>query len=284
MTLYVPFPSGTDPEARIVADWAEFTALAGRGGLKVGDLKSALSVEGVDNPDMIEQQVWTELRSRAVLHGELWPLRLEGSRLIRRRQPPVPIELHRFLCCLGMGVLEAEDRGLFELVVAEILPAITATESIHIGHPASTGMSASFRDRVKYYCEQSGILPEEVGREPLPSDNDMGVDAVTWMPFADGRSGYVHFLAQCATGANWPQKTQDIVIATWMRHIHWGVPPVRVFAVPFVIVTTNERWVRLCNEAGVLLDRPRLLELYATLGKVSDLLPILESRVAALAA
>lgn len=284
MTLQVPFPEGTEPVVAKVADWVEFTALAGRGGFKFGDLKSALATESVDNIDMVVEQVWSELQVRAGLHGDHWPLRLEGSRLIKRRQSAVSVDLHRFLCCLGMGLLEAEDRNLFELVVAELLQALTSSTSLHIGHPASDGMDSSFRERVRLYCSTARMLAEEIGAEPLASDNDLGIDAVTWMPFNDPRSGYLHFLAQCATGANWRQKTQDIVIATWRRHLQWGVPPVRVFAVPFVVVTTNERWLRLCDEAGLILDRPRLLELSVRAGAVSPLLGRLRDRVEALAA
>lgn len=284
MSLQAPFPEGPDPDTRAVADWVEFTALTGRGGFKVGDLKSAVAVEDIDDPDLLEQQVWNELKTRAKLHGENWPLRLQGARLIRRRQSRVSVDLHRFLCCLGMGILEPEDRGLFELVVSELLPALTGHRSLHIGHPASAGMDASFRKRVEAYCTQAGMLPGEIIAEPLPTDNDLGVDAVTWLPFSDGRSGYLHFLVQCATGANWMDKTQDIVIATWNRHVNWGVPPVRLFAVPFVIVTTDERWLRLCGEAGLVLDRPRLLELSTRLGGPSALLPMLRRRVASFAA
>lgn len=284
MALVAPFPSGAQPDLGAVTDWVEFSAINSRSAFKRGDLKSAISVEGISNEGTLEEQVWVALKVREGLHAQLWPFKIDGPRLVRRKPCPVPSDLYRYLCCMGMGLVDDEDRKLFELVIAEVLPALTRHPSMHIGHPASEGMAPSFRARVAAYAAASRMLTEEVKDDPPSTDNDFGIDAVSWMPFADARSGYLHFLAQCATGANWEDKTLDIHVKNWQRHIFWGVDPVRVFAVPFVVTVTNVKWLRLCGEAGLILDRPRILELYSRLGMGTRLLPAIKRRVAALAA
>ncbi len=120
------------------------------------------------------------------------------------------------------------------------------------------------------------IVDEEFLRAPLPSDRDLGIDAASWFPFKDGRSGYLHFLVQCATGDDWDTKLSELHLEKLRRHVNWAVTPVRIFSVPFVITAVPAQWVRLCTEAGLVLDRPRLLEL----DKRHALTPALAAEVA----
>ena len=284
MSLEAPFPTGPDPRPEVVADWVEFQALARRSSFKRGDLKSALASEDLRDPDLIEQLVWTELVRRSEMFGDLWPLRLGGPRLSRRSPVPGSLAAYRFLCCLGMGLIDAEDRGYFELLVAELLSDLSGHRSMHIGAPASSGMPTSFRERVTLYADAAGFLPEQRLSSPLPDDKDLGVDAVTWKPFRDGRSGYLHFLAQCATGEDWKTKFDDLRLSNWELHLVWGVPPVRVFAVPFTImVKNNVKWLRTCAAAGLVLDRPRLVEIASRVPLSSALERTLRRRVEQLA-
>lgn len=262
MTLQPPsFPVGDRPAVGAVADWCEVVSLTRSNAFKRGDLKSAIGIENVVDAETVEQEVWYELERRVELFGSRWPLRLTGPRLSRRSPSPVPLALYRFLCLLGIGVLDASDRTLFEIVTAALMTPLTSHAALHIGAPASSGMDSSFRERVKSYASNSGLLPTEIKSSPLPADKDLGVDAVTWLPFADNRGAYLHFLTQCATGADWEDKLHDINLEVWKDHIHWGVTPVRVFAVPFVLTLPEAKWVRTARKGGLILDRPRLVEL-----------------------
>jgi len=79
------------------------------------------------------------------------------------------------------------------------------------------------------------------------------------MSFADGRGCYVHFMGQCATGADWREKLTELNPLKWKDHINWAVPPVRFFATPFVLL--HEEFRRRSLDGGLILDRPRLMML-----------------------
>jgi hypothetical protein len=285
MPLQPPsFPIGDHPDVGAVADWCEFVALARTNAFKRGDLKSAISLENLADGEAVEQDVWYELERRAELFGNRWPLRVTGLRLSRRSPSPVPLSLYRFFCLLGIGILDASDRTLFELVITQLLVPLTGHPALHIGAPASVGMDPSFRERVKFYATDSGLLKTEIKSSPLPTDKDLGVDAVTWLPFSDNRGAYLHFLAQCSTGSDWEGKLHDIDLEVWKDHVHWGVTPVRIFAVPFVITLPEAKWVRTSHKGGLILDRPRLVELATRVRLPSSLISELTTRVNTLAA
>jgi hypothetical protein len=256
-----PFPVGQTPAIGEMADWVEFVTLSRETPFKRGDLQPALAQENIDDADTTEQDVWHELERRGDLFGQNWPLRISGNRITRRRPSPVPLALYRFLCLLSFGPLEGKDRTLFEVVVAMVISPFTGRPGLHIGAPASKGMDPSFRERVKRYGELSGLLPTEIKAAPLSDDKDLGVDAVTWFSFADPRGAHLHFLVQCATGEDWEDKLHDIDLKVWQDHIAWGVSPVRAFAVPLVLALPEAKWVRTARKGGLILDRPRLIEL-----------------------
>lgn len=256
-----PFPEGTSPDVREVADWVEFAALAERKAFKRGDLKSAIAIESVEAPEVLEEATWHELTRRAEVMGRLWPLRLVGSRISQRSPSPIPRDFYRFFCLLGFRSVDQVDRTLFEVVVANVIAPLTGRPGLHVGAPASEGMDPSFRKRVAFYAAEAGLAPMEIKDEPLPHDKDLGLDAVTWLVFMDGRGAELHFMVQCATGADWDTKLHDIELEVWKDHIHWGVRPVRVFAVPFLLILPQSKWIRTSRKGGLILDRARLVEL-----------------------
>lgn len=254
------FPVGDKPTVREVADWVELTALMKGTPFKRGDLKSAISQESIGSPDLLEEQVWNEIVGRSEVFAARWPLKLASDRL-RPRSSVRNVELYKYLCVLGLGQLDAEDRTLFEEVVEALLSLPMRGNALRIGAPASQGLSGSFRERVTHYANSSGLLAGEVLKAPLSQDKDLGLDVVSWLPFSDRRGGYLHFLIQCATGADWEDKLTDIDLNVWMRHINWAVPPVRVFSVPMTLLLTEDKWIRVSDAGGLVLDRPRLHEL-----------------------
>ena len=279
-----PFPVATRPDPGEIADWVEFVTLSRTSAFKRGDLKSAIGQEDLESADVLEEETWFELQQRADVFGGQWPLRLIGNRLDRRRPSPVALGLYRFLCLLGFASLEPEDRKVFEQVVSALVEPLTGQAALNIGHPASHGMDPSFRNRVRLYAEQSGLLEAEIKGPLLADDKDLGVDVVTWLPFHDGRGAYLHFLVQCATGPRWTDKLHDIEVDVWRGHINWGVAPVRVFALPSVVSQPGAKWVRTAQKGGLILDRPRLAELSLRITFPVDLARAVRARVNLLAA
>lgn len=253
-----PFPAGRRPTPYRVADWVELSALSRRTAFKRGDLKSALAIEDVKDPDALEEAVWSVLGNRASIFGEQWPLTLRGNLLTARTNRSSRAKtIYKYFCLLGLGNIEDQDRRLFELLVYEVLKVNFEGNALHVGAPASAGMDPSFRVRVAQYATVSKLGRLEVGHEPLPDDKDLGLDVVAWIPNKDGRGGDLHFLVQCATGADWSEKLNDLNLRKWTPHINWAVP-VRVFCVPMTLPATGDEWIRASLEAGLVLDRPRL--------------------------
>ncbi|WP_146048081.1 MULTISPECIES: hypothetical protein [unclassified Microbacterium] len=260
MTIDLAFPAGEGPDFREVADWCEYTALTQTADFKRGDLKSAISRENISSADLLEEQAWAELTTRAGLFGATWPLELDGSRLRRAAATEDARTLYRYLCLLGMGQLDNVDRKLFEEIVRAIFAVTFGENTMRIGHPASAGMSTSFRERAKHYATAAGLTSSEYLNDPLPDDKDLGLDVVSWHGTGDNRGGELHFLVQCATGKNWPEKGDDIHLGTISPHLNWAVTPVRVFCIPAVAHLPEQQWIRFCRRAGLVLDRPRLIE------------------------
>jgi len=256
------FPTGDKPEVAEVADWCECVALVEQGvDFKRGDLKSAIAQEDIASPEILEEQVWAELIARAQIFGDRWPLVLETNRIRLRDDLSTDIvDLYRYLCLLGLGQAESDDRVLFEELVREIIGSRIGPSAVRVGHPASEGASRSFRERISDYAARSGLKRLEIGAPPFSNDKDLGLDVVFWLPSSDGRGADLHFLVQCATGRNWDSKLDDINLKEWSSHLNWAVPPVRIFCVPNVIRLTEERWIRTSSRAGWIVDRPRLIE------------------------
>jgi hypothetical protein len=103
-----------------------------------------------------------------------------------------------------------------------------------------------------------------LGREPLASYNDAGVDVVVWWHFADGRAGSPVLLAQCTVQRRWERKLRDIPTRLWERWVDFSAgPPQTALVIPFADRLDSRTWDDRTLEAGVIIDRRRLLELLA---------------------
>lgn len=252
-----PFPS--DDDIPILADWVELATMGGQHPLTRGKLRTTMGRESVGAADRRTDETWLELTRRAKIQAKGWPLKLDGDTLSVARSDSALI-FHYFLCAVSLGQnIDNAGRQLFEHCVSDVTAGLTLNHALRIGFPRTGGMPHSFREAVSLYCRLSG---ESVVAPPPGTDNDLGLDVASWRLFSDGRGGYLHFVGQCATGADWFEKLGDLDIRVWSDHVNWAVTPVRFFATPFVIPI--ERWRRSCLKGGLVLDRPRLLELATT--------------------
>ena len=102
----------------------------------------------------------------------------------------------------------------------------------------------------------------EVGPRVLNSYNDGGVDVVAWWRFADGRAGSPVLLAQCTVQLEWGEKVDDVPVELWKKWIDFEtVPPQTALVIPFAVDRTSEQWANRTVQAGVIVDRVRLIEL-----------------------
>jgi hypothetical protein len=243
-----------------MADWVELCASVSPPFL-LGTLQSGLarSDELTGDPASVSGQVWEEVLRRSVLCPAAWPLRVRGGRLVA-----IPGHAntlwHYFLCSISLGVsVTPEGRRLFEHAVAEVMPALTGRRAFRLGWPRSAGMPSGLNEAVDLYVRLS--LEDRTGELFVSTDKDFGLDVVSWRQFQDARGAFLPFIGQCATGKNWYEegKADELQLSRWGRYVLWAVKPVRFFAVPFVVLP--HQWIRAANSAGLILDRPRLLEL-----------------------
>jgi hypothetical protein len=215
-----------------------------------------------ENPQSktLVEDTWSELQARSILFGGRWVFRLDDVALTPRRRTHEAI-WYRFLAALGLRYnIDGKGRELFEHCVAEIVRGLTGRLGVRIGSPRRLPVPRSLKDAVDAYCQSSG---EDMGKfhDPLATDGDLGLDVVSWMGFTDTRGGYLHFIGQCATGADWKEKLTELNPEKWSDHVSWAVRPVRFFATP-VIVTGTWEFRRASKDGGLILDRPRLVALH----------------------
>ena len=260
----IPFPVGRSPRKEKIADWAELVALNTQTAFKRGDMKSALSGEDISDVDTLEESAWYELVTRSRVCGSVWPFRLKGAVLTPRDPKGISRRFYRFLAMLGLGEgVTADDRRLFEEAFAELMAAMAGAPGIRVGHPPTANQATSFADRFKSFLDGAGSSDQERGKDPLPTDKDLGLDAAaTKMLFADARGGAtLHYWAQCCTGYNWEEKLSDLDFEVWRPHFTWSVLPVKLMATPLILTMPEPKWHRVVRRGGVVVDRPRLLQL-----------------------
>jgi hypothetical protein len=243
-----------------VADWVELTVLNTGNPFRRGRLITTMEREDANlNPaDVID-----ELERRYKLMDGRWPLTLDDptdAKVVAPRRINDSLRsLYRFFAALGLRLnITPEGRVLFEHCVNEISAAITGRVGIRIGHPREAPVAVSLRSAIEAYCQESSER-EGVLKAPDAADQDMGMDVLNWLSFDDDRGGYLHFVGQCATGADWKDKLPELNPHKIGDHINWAVVPVRFFATPVVI--THPEFRHASQDGGLILDRPRLMEL-----------------------
>lgn len=125
---------------------------------------------------------------------------------------------------------------------------------------------ASEPDQGTHWEDEGEIAPPPLGRAPLTSYNDAGVDVVVWWRFSDLRSGSPVLLAQCTVQLAWERKVNDVSLDLWQKWIDFDtVPPQKALVIPFADRRDHPQWQDRTSKAGVILDRVRLIELLGEL-------------------
>lgn len=255
MNLSAPPPFPEENEPLLLADWAELWAMASPVPLSKGKLRTTLARES-QLEEAVAVDAWSELERRSGLFSTDWPLELAEGALEAKPDSDAKLLFNYFMCALAYGYgIENEGRRIFEYCVRDVARALTGNTALRLGAPREPYRPLA--DLVAEFCKDSleppGCTP------PPPTDKDLGLDIATWVSFPDRRGGHIHFWGQCATGQNWSEKLTELNPEKWRDHVNWAVPPVRFFATPFVLHENEFR--RASQDAGLVLDRPRLLHL-----------------------
>jgi hypothetical protein len=282
-------PASADPNDH--ADWLELAALvAADQDSSAQDLMAAIrrggSIDALDDPEEpddppLDEHVEREndelerladaalerLAFREECLGEAYPFVVDGALTAK---PGAAESIYAFLVAItsvGWRNEEAPESAasLFELVSAATLVSylggsLTA-QSYDFGFPRREGPSA-FYDAVQELCQEMG---EGLGcRVPEPETKqvkDSKLDLVGWIPFGDGRNNQLSVFGQCATGANWRGKINELqpvdFCKRWLKE-QPAVNPSLAFFVPRHI--EEQHWPEASiGEHRLLFDRLRIV-------------------------
>lgn len=234
-----------------VADWLELYVICESEALSKSEIASRASTGGRDLAESEIDSVLCELEYRANLYGSFSPFEIKDNRIIPKlfwKECPA------YTMCLiysTLGVKDTTDGGpkLFERLSSEALKSYLNGESIVMGFPNELNL----KEQVKELSLKSNEPPG--GREPLPTDNDRGVDVIGWKPFEDMRNSQLVVLLQCAAGTHWRSK-KPIPLKAWTEFIHWGLAPVPGIAIPQIASLSN--WNNIVDEYSFVVDRARI--------------------------
>lgn len=207
-------------------------------------------------------QISGEIAKRAKSLGDLYPFRLDKDVLIYHKSDS---QLYEFLLCASLSPSLTDEPycripRYFERIATELTANYLGPNShyCHIGWPNSRG-------RFKNSVEPAIVASKELSWGPdndLPDDGprsgDQGVDYILWKSFGCGRNvGQPFYFGQCACGNDWDTKLNDISTRFFRWFARLKVPPVKVFAVPFVL--PEGALVEASIDAGIIMDRLRLV-------------------------
>lgn len=250
--------------AQAVADWVELELAAGESQLSKAKTSSvAESVRGSEPGEAFLSDVWRQLEERQSRYTSQF-FYCDGDLVCRG---PDQQDSAEYIACLlfslyGVADESRTDPKIFERLSAEAIKNYLQGKVYVFGWPVLPDVQAEIALRVKDVATKAR---EKFVEAPAQRYKDRGVDVIAWKPFVEHpteehRSSQLVILAQCASGANWRQKTTQLPIKSWIQYVHWASDPLTGFAVPRVIPA--DLWHDISRESqGILFDRIRIVNL-----------------------
>lgn len=251
---------------------------------EIGRLDDNFDNEGceddADEAAEVLEEVMIELegRQRACNGGYPFTISDTGTLLISQRCESVEALLYRFML-LATRLRMDRDREfegirgdlLFEEICAQILRN-------YLGYSVSaeragrsrcltfgTSRSVSFSDRVDDLCRAIGEGDRFEGWDPGPAlAQDGKLDAVSWIPFSDGKPSQIAVFAQCKTGSSdsWKGKLGELKPTAFLKSFTlkraYQLDPIPAF---FVAEAANpSEWNEITSRAELFFDRCRIVD------------------------
>lgn len=257
-----------DITASRMADWAEAMMLAnGRARMsrdKLDNLAREAEIPTVRVSDLVVEAI-NEIQRRATVLGDRYPFEWHSDLAqihVSRRCLP-----YEFLLCLACSVpFRAERRWpetekSYDDLVANALIAyfgpFAQKTRVAWGDP---GRPARWDDFRSHLC---ATLKIPRGTNPLLNyPKDAGSDVIVWVPFRDGREGFVTLLAQCTVQRDdWVAKAGECNPRRWCGWVDFKTDPLTCLAIPFAIPKNYPQWHDLTRTVNLVLDRLRICEL-----------------------
>ena len=221
-------------------------------------------------------KIHEEVARRVGLMGTSYPFDIENNTLKYRQSPSGVYEF-----CLAASLQTDKSSLPFAYIVRafEKISALISAEFIgppadvfHTGAPRLGTIPNRFDDAIKAIERATGEWrwnPDDIYPEEYASSGDEGLDFIIRKQADKFRRGQMFLIGQCACGEDWLDKWHDLTmekLGKWVRAPL--VPPVRIFATPFVLSHGNIDDAQ--REAGMVFDRARLTLVSSGLGMESE--------------
>lgn len=263
--LALPYPA---TDALKLADWLELYALVSRdSNSSSGDLERALrraAVLEADREDIERKylEVFTELEARARSAKRAYPFKIKGA-LLELKSKIDDFPSYVFCLCLSFWRWKhPKGEPVFPRRMFEDLSSVAARnyvngESVRFGFPRQTLMG-TFGKAVKDLCalvrEGSGYRTQST--RPRRDDK---VDVVAWRHFPDKLPGKVVLFGQCASGADWESKIDELQPESFCKQWMLQAPVSPMVKALFIPHRVDPRqWEYINRRAGIVFDRCRL--------------------------
>jgi hypothetical protein len=252
----IELPNPKSPST--VADWIELHLATSAKAISRLEIASVVEQASGDEPsEDFLNSIWIELINRQAQYSN--PLFKVIDKRIESEDYSGSKE--EYIVCLILSLFGVQEEfrdgpKLFERLSAEVVKRYLNGKVFIFGWPPIEGTPTAIAERIKSACE---CFHERFAESPAERYNDRGVDLVAWIPFIDSKSSQCVILAQCASGHNWREKTTRLPLSSWKQYIHWACNPMKAFFVPCII--PDNLWHDVSNEAGILFDRIRIMNL-----------------------
>ncbi len=226
----------------------------------------------VENTDAADE-AFLEIENRSKLLGESYPFKLVSGQKLEH----LPIDDENFgavvyrylLLCTRLNMKNDRTHGkldgaaLFEKLTAAVMRTYlgpSRAKSIAFGTSMPGGFSEKLNDLCTKIAEGGGYAPID-GSATEANDGDL--DAFAWVPLKDQRLGKLMLFGQSKTGTTWKtsitQSRPEDFSGRWLNSRRFSVDPVRTLVVAEWV--SNNEWLSIQLQTGLLLDRPRVVEL-----------------------
>jgi len=252
-----------------LADWLELVAIqADDGNASAGDLERELNRLGQGDRDDLLGKVFVEVDHREkATSKDAYPFERKDTFIqLKGSVKSYPA----YVFCLALSYRKWKNRKgapenpwlLFEELACYSAKNYLGGEAFIFGTSSRTGgkvnkrFEASINALTKKLREGRSFRPQRTF-----SAKDSKLDVVAWKGFADARPSQIILFGQCAAGANWSSKLNELIPEDfwdqWMAGSKVSAPLRSVF-IPHRLFEDDE-WERHARSARLLFDRCRLV-------------------------